>query len=163
LVELLDNYFNEDYLLPILDAYKVILNDAVQEDTYFDDSFGFTHQDFLSSFTLPMNNHVEYGLLEFLAIRRDSALEQLGLVLSSEQPSTHIDVYPNPSDGPAFYYNTSGVPTSPVTVTTSLGVPVNITCAQINDNTIQVNLSDPLAAGLYLIRVDGNVMKWILR
>ena len=161
LIELLDNYFTEDYLGPLLNDHKEFLGQAVQEDTYFDDSFGFTYNDFLNSFTQPMDNHVQYGILEFVQVRRQAALEQLGLVLSAESSNSNLTIYPNPSHARRFFIHSEKQTFSQPTVTTSLGFNVNIETERIDDQTVSVALPEFTSSGLYFIRVDGKLLKWI--
>lgn len=161
---LLELHFNEDYLNPILEKYQTILDVAVSEDTYFDDSFGFTYSDFINSFSEGMDNHVKYGIKEYLEVRTQSALEQLpGLITNIDHNQTESTefIYPNPSDSPKVYiYTETGAVTNPI-VYSSTGVEVPVKSTPIDSKHAELIFPDHTPFGLYLIRVNGSMYRWI--
>jgi len=67
---LFDTYFTEDYLFPKFDYYKELLGTHVQKDTYFDNSFNFSYQNFLKAFEYEAKRPATYGLKDYVSTRR---------------------------------------------------------------------------------------------
>jgi len=163
---LLEHFFKEDYLNPILETYQTILDLAVSEDTYFDDSFGFTYNHFINSFSEGMNNHVEYGIKEYLEVRTQSALEQLPDLITDidrDQTDALEFIYPNPSDSPNVYLYTVTGPVTNLVVYSSTGVEIPIKFTHSETKKTELIFPDHTPFGLYLIRVNGQVHRWIYR
>ncbi len=160
--ELLENYFNESYLNPILDAYKTLLNDAIATDPYFEKAFGFTHTDFLNSFDLGMdNNHVDYGLREYLQVRTASAIQQVpALVTAVEEPLNTVRLYPNPSSEPRLFLSCSDTQQKSLQVYSSLGVAIPVQVAKTEER-LEISFQEKITPGIYFIQYNGEILKWI--
>ncbi|MBX2944628.1 MAG: CotH kinase family protein [Cyclobacteriaceae bacterium] len=158
LKQLLDEYFNASFLVTLLNSYKSILDQAVKEDTYFGKAFGFTHADFLTSFETRLNNnHVRYGLKEFLEVRRRYAFQQVQALIPEDNRVASL--YPNPSNQPFVYYSTSEIFTEPQ-VYNSTGIRMPVTVSTTDDQRIKISLPDYAGAGLYYLMIDGKVLRW---
>jgi spore coat protein H len=164
LKHLVKNYFNEEYIHPILDAYKQLLEDAVENDTYFPLAWGFTYSIYQNSFTSSVpNTHVEYGLKEYLAARTLSASEQIPNLITAtdDHVSTHV-IYPNPSTTESFYYTTTS--TSPIQFSayTSTGKQIEVRVEKSNEDTYLISLPPQSPSGFYLIRANQHTIRWAL-
>lgn len=157
--ETMKKVFNEEFVLPKLEAYKNLLSDAVQEDIYFSKSFGFTHADFLQSFSTGMANHVEYGIAEFLDVRRRHAIQQIPEL--SDKDDLTISVYPNPASRPEFYYYTPSGLLKQAHVYSSTGTMLGVSVERLPDDRIRIALPDHAPSGLYVVHVDGKVFRWM--
>jgi len=159
--ELLNSYFNEDYLLPKIDAYKTLLGPSIEDDTYFGKAFGFTYSDFLNSFSTGMDNHVKYGIMSYLETRTSTAIEQIPALITGVNPETQqSNLYPNPSTQPRVYYLSSTLQSSPV-VYTSMGTQIAVNITRVNDTKIEISLPAQTAPGLYVIDINGEKIRWI--
>ena len=160
LAEVLEKVFNEEFILPKLEAYKILLTDAVQEDSYFNKSFGFTHTHFLQSFTIGMgNNHVKYGLAEFLDVRTRHAIQQIPELSGNDELT--VSVHPNPSNQPELYYFTPSGLVKQVRVYSSTGTTLGISAERMPDDRIRITLPDHAPGGLYFVHVDEKVFRWM--
>lgn len=166
LSSLVKNYFNEAYLNPILDSHKAMLSDAIESDTYFDDSFEFTHADFLNSFTTGMEgNHVDYGIIEYLHARMESAIEQLPeLVTGFEENIENVShIYPNPSlNSRTYLFTNSGVLNTPV-VYSSTGSRISVNITAVDNHKWEISIPPQSPKGLYLIHVNQKVFRWVYK
>jgi spore coat protein H len=160
---LAEKYFREDYLIPKLDLYKAILDEAIQEDTYFDDTFGFTYTDFLNSFTEGMDNHVTYGIMEYLQVRTQAALEQRPDLITAvdNDPSLVSQVYPNPSHSPKIYISTNHIPTVNPIVYSSTGQEIPVQINYLDNQRAELSLPNELPFGLYIIQFNNTLHRWI--
>lgn len=159
---LLEVYFQEAYLYPLLDAYKALLAPAVLADTYFSRAFGFTYPDFLASFSTGMNNHVEYGIQEYLEERTRTAIEQIPSLVTSVEHNENpeVVVYPNPAREPILYLRSPNGSAPELLVFTSTGVPVTIS-VQKQDEVTAIYLPAASPTGLYFVRYNSTVLKWV--
>jgi spore coat protein H len=162
---LVKHYFNEEYVYPIVNAFKELVDDAVASDTYYPLAFGFTHATYLNSFTSKVtNSHVDYGIKEYLAARTLSASEQIpNLITAVDEQMISNTTYPNPSASPIFYYTTTS--TSPIqfSVYTSTGNPVEVSVEKHTKDTYLISLPLHSAKGFYLIRANQHTVRWILK
>lgn len=159
LAETMEKVFNEAFVLPNLEAYKILLTDAVQDDPYFSKSFGFTHAHFLQSFSSGMTNHVAYGLAEYLDVRRRHAIQQIP-ELSGNDDLT-VSVYPNPASQPEFFYYTPSGLVNQVHIYSSTGAMLSISVERMPDDRIRMTLPDHTPGGLYLVHIDRKVFRWM--
>lgn len=150
--EFFEKYFNLEYLQPLFDHYKTLLSEAVESDTYFDNSFGFTHTFFLNSFDQSKAGHVEYGLKGYVQTRR----EQLILGADAQQ---RVSIYPNPANSNRFWISATSVQPT-VQVLNMEGKQQSSRVTALSDTQFEVEIS-PEAKGLFLIVVDGAVIKWM--
>ncbi|MFY0605835.1 MAG: CotH kinase family protein [Cyclobacteriaceae bacterium] len=98
--QLLKTQFSPEVLNPRIDEIKSMIQDAAEQDLYRTYDYGFTVDDFNSSFEDPLEDHrhVRYGLKGFIARRHAKALQQLDDVIYLSSPQDlPISVYPNPS------------------------------------------------------------------
>jgi len=98
---LLNIQFNPDVLIPRINEIKNLIQDAAERDTYRTQDYGFSIADFNDSFTERLDqNHVRYGLTEFVTKRHQTATAQLDeITVLSFNNKTQISIYPIPSPG----------------------------------------------------------------
>ncbi|MCU0383506.1 MAG: CotH kinase family protein, partial [Cyclobacteriaceae bacterium] len=125
---LLNEYFNTTYLTPRFNAIKTMIGPAIENDTYYPRAFGFDINDFANSLNDGISGtQVDYGLLEYIQVRRTKALEQIpALVTSVEDPQSVTNEnlpYPNPSSNPYFVLNVNLEQTAALEVIDSNGKP----------------------------------------
>ncbi len=77
---LLDGPFHPDTLNSRVLGLRSVIGDAAIEDTYRTLDYGYTTQDFYSSYTMALGGHVTQGLLPFITQRVNSAETQLDVV-----------------------------------------------------------------------------------
>lgn len=164
--ELMDKYFNEAYLLPLLEQYKDVLDEAVETDTYYGRAFGYTHNDFLNSFEFKTDvNHVDYGLKQYLATRRSTALNQVDFpdfVLSSGRPlDGPTSIFPNPSLNQYFYLSSSTLVNQQVVVYHISGSQVPVEVLALQHGLYKVIMPQSLVTGLYIIETGKETLKWV--
>ncbi len=71
--EIIDNYFNPDYLNPYLSEKKNLIASFRDDDTYAEEDYGWNFVDFLNSYENALGEHVKYGLEEYIGQRVVSA------------------------------------------------------------------------------------------
>lgn len=164
LKDLLENFFNESYVLPKWNSHKALIGQAVEEDTYFSRAFGFTHTDFLNAYSAGMNNHVKYGIEEYLQTRSAKAIEQIPALITSVEVKAAIDltVFPNPSSHTIFNIQTLPHALYPPLIYTTTGIPVSVQITA-HDEALEISLPASSPPGLYLIRYHDQVIKWVLK
>lgn len=160
--ELMDSYFKSSYILPKWNAHKELLTEAIAEDTYFSRAFGFTHADFLNAYTQAMNNHVKYGIQQYVDVRSTKAIEQIpALITSVELPEKGVGIpFPNPSTSSSFFVYVSSNFTNQPYVYTSTGLEVSVKFEKEGADWL-VTMPSETVSGLYLVRIGNNVSKWI--
>jgi spore coat protein H len=159
LKELARTLFNEEYLNPLLEQYKSLMSEAIREDSYFDDAFGFTHADFLNSFETALSNHVEYGIKQYMRVRLEIAENEIpDLVTSLEETPVPFFTYPNPSGRPEFTISRP-VQADELSVYSSTGVLQSTVVTKQLDKTGVMLVG--AAPGLYYIKLRGTVVKWV--
>jgi hypothetical protein len=157
------SYFNENYLMPILNEYKNMVSASVNNDTYFDDAFGFTYTTFLNSFTSNIpNSHVDYGIKEYLDMRLAYAINQIpGLITAVEEGTPSGFIYPNPSALPMFKYSSTYISSTPL-VYSITGVLQKITFSN-QETEIQISLPTEASRGIYLVHINGEIIRWLYK
>ncbi len=75
--QFIDDFFNEDFLVPYLEDFKNRLSPHVVNDTFAIADYGFDHQDFLDSYDKGLGKHVPFGITEFIKSRINNAMYQL--------------------------------------------------------------------------------------
>lgn len=153
---LFDQYFTESYLYGKLADYKSLLSTHVQNDDYFDDSFGFTHSDFLNAFEFTSNQQAEYGLKDFIQTRRSTGIPSIPVVVLEAGGSAEVEAYPNPIPNGEFYVEMIGAASAHMKLTNLAGVKMTLNKKAVSEN--KVLLQSDLAPGIYLLQA-GNVVK----
>jgi len=77
--QMMNEIFVEDNLNPHLDSLRNKIAPWAEIDTYAMSDYGYTHDDFLDSYTQSVGGHVKYGLKEFITERRNNSISQLDL------------------------------------------------------------------------------------
>lgn len=95
--EILEKYYNNDVLDPIIDEKLEMIKKSAENDTYRSLDYGWTYDDFLNSFNETLGLHVKFGIKPFIEARHESALSQL-IKTDLIEPATiaSIKIYPNP-------------------------------------------------------------------
>lgn len=164
LKQLMETSFNEATALPQFAAYQSMLDVAVMNDPYFSLMFGFTYNDFTYSFNLKMSNHVKYGLKQYLDVRSEYAKTQVPRIVTASEEAVIADVvYPNPSSGPVMYFRTNMPSRQPPAVYSTTGQQLNINVREVDDHQIEITLPQESPRGLYLLKVNEKVFKWVYR
>lgn len=163
---LMDNYFNEDYLLPLFSKYKNLLVEAIETDTFYGRAFGYTYADFLNSFETKANvNHVDYGLREYLTLRRSKAIEQVVFsdkILSTGKGALNdTRLFPNPSKGECFYIHSNTAINNQIKVYHVSGIQMPVKVNFEGGGNYKISFSQKLDTGLYLIEIGTETLKWI--
>ncbi|MFT5158330.1 MAG: spore coat protein H, partial [Bacteroidia bacterium] len=99
--QLIEGDFSVDSIFPWFDFYKSLLTDAIQAATFYNKTFGFTHEDFLDGHDKKVADHAPCGLKPYVSTRIEEALRQLPASTVSVKafPLQVVNIYPNPSDG----------------------------------------------------------------
>lgn len=77
--ETIDKIFNEDSLFPNIDRLKQLVQKTAEADLYRTKDYGYDINDFNRSFDEALGAHVDFGLKEFISLRKNSAQNQLQL------------------------------------------------------------------------------------
>lgn len=75
--DILNNWFNEEFVMTYLSARQSLLTEAISQDDFYPLGFGFSDEDFQTSLFEAWGSHVEYGLIEWVETRSESILSQL--------------------------------------------------------------------------------------
>jgi hypothetical protein len=95
--EILEEYFNNGYLDPLMDEKIEMVKKSAENDVYRTLDYGWTYEDYLNSFDEALGKHVTYGIKPFITARNQSALSQLITTNLNESDSkATIRVFPNP-------------------------------------------------------------------
>ncbi|MFZ5515996.1 MAG: CotH kinase family protein [Candidatus Zhuqueibacterota bacterium] len=78
--QLVQDYFNSDFLAPAIDRIHAIISSAAEQDTFRTLDYGFTIQDFHNSYEQSLGGHVPYGVKPYISTRSQTALDQLETV-----------------------------------------------------------------------------------
>lgn len=99
-MEQLLDYYKPNALFPRIDELKEMITEAAESDTYKSLDYGFTNEDFHTSYTnsLPEYGFVRFGVKEFISKRYANTADQL-VITSSEIAAAKGHFYPNPTDG----------------------------------------------------------------
>lgn len=79
-----DEFFNEETISTKIDYWQNLISEAVETDSYYPMNFGFTYEDFLIAGDSAYGGHVDFGILPYVNMRRESALAQLESFTPSE-------------------------------------------------------------------------------
>lgn len=77
LTEIIDNWFNEDFVIDYLSLRQPLLSESIILDDYYPLSYGFTSADYENSLTQAWGEHVKFGLIDWVNSRRESLFSQL--------------------------------------------------------------------------------------
>ena len=77
LTEIIDNWFNEDFVIDYLSLRQPLLSESIILDDYYTLSYGFTSADYENSLTQAWGEHVKFGLIDWVNSRRESLFSQL--------------------------------------------------------------------------------------
>lgn len=77
IVETIDQIFNEDSLFANIDRLKQQAQTTAEADLYRTKDYGYDINDFNRSFDEALGEHVDFGLKQFITLRKNSALNQL--------------------------------------------------------------------------------------
>ena len=77
LTEIIDNWFNEEFVIDYLSLRQPLLSESIILDDYYPLSYGFTSADFENSMTQAWGEHVKFGLIDWVNSRRESLFSQL--------------------------------------------------------------------------------------
>ncbi len=163
LKEMMQTTFQKSYLYPLLTTYQFVFEQAVIDDHYFVKAFGFRYADFLNSFNVGMNNHVKYGLNEYLDTRTRFAMEQVPSLVTGIEESIQeeVRVFPNPSTRPVVYYYSGNLENIYPAVYNSTGTRIPVSSRLLSDQQIEIMLPEGTPKGLYLIQTPRKFVRWI--
>jgi spore coat protein H len=90
-----------DSIFPRIDYLHNLITNAAIADTWRTLDYGYTVADFHNGFTQTIDGHTPYGIKPFLALRHDSILAQIAMMLppvstNNVSSENHFKVYPNP-------------------------------------------------------------------
>lgn len=93
-------WFNTDYVKPLVQVYQQQLHDAIQTDDYYPLDYGYTLSNFLNAFDVAAGGHVDYGIGKYIETRLSYATQQLpALDADRMNANMRLSIFPNPSDG----------------------------------------------------------------
>jgi hypothetical protein len=75
--ELLEEHFNSTVFFPEIDAIKAMITLAATNDVYRTYDYGWNMVDFNNSYTTFNNQHVKYGIKDYITTRHNNAVGQL--------------------------------------------------------------------------------------
>jgi hypothetical protein len=161
---LLNEYFNTEFMQPKLNEIKDMITNAIETDTYYPRAFDFDFNDFENSLNAGISGtHVDYGLLQYLQTRRNKALEQIPALVTSVEGATlsitNMKPYPNPSAKPTFTLPFTSKQVEQLEVFHVNGTRQSFQLIEVKDG-VEVQLNQP-QFGLYLIKNNGQVYKWV--
>ncbi len=153
------SFFTEEVISSELGSLKELLDPYVEADVKYGASFGFSPDDFRNSFDYFNEAHVEYGLKEFIEVRRNSGINSIPEVDVGYCNNLEVSVYPNPSSTGQFHVvaKENSDPLIQVFDTSGKPVPFNRTSVGNKPETIQI-----INAGVYFIQVDSKVLRVIV-
>ena len=77
LTYIIDNWFNQQFVINYITSRQPLLNDAITQDVYYPLSYGFTLDDFQNSLIDAWGEHVEYGFIDWIDARVESFIRSL--------------------------------------------------------------------------------------
>jgi hypothetical protein len=99
--EHLKDPYHTDSLHNELDYIAALIDTSIQQDPFYNgqrtSDYGFTYNDWKSSYTSAWGNHVSWGIKPFIGTRTTSAQQQM--IFASNQnlsTSSPVNTYPNP-------------------------------------------------------------------
>ncbi|MDW3196748.1 MAG: CotH kinase family protein [Cytophagales bacterium] len=152
-------YFTQGELFPLLSDLEDLLDPYVETDERFDASFGFSQDDFRRSFDYFDEGHVEYGLREFIEVRRTTGIGSVPEVDMGFCNFQDVSVYPNPSSTGQFRIIAKESNNPEVKVYDAFGKPVphNIITQENLPDLVQIN-----SPGTYLIQIDSKIFRVVV-
>ena len=75
--EILEKYFNEEFLFPYLDEKLELIKEYRLNDPVAGADYGWTYDDFLESYEQSIGDHVRKGMKEYISQRNPNALDEL--------------------------------------------------------------------------------------
>lgn len=75
--QFIKDFFNPGYMFPYIENIKNRIKSYRINDTYAEKDYGYSYQDFLTSYENALGAHVKRGLKEYISIRSASANQQL--------------------------------------------------------------------------------------
>ena len=77
LTEIIDNWFNEEFIVDYISSRQPLLSESIILDEYYPLSYGFTSADYENSLTQAWGEHVKYGFIDWVDARVESINSQL--------------------------------------------------------------------------------------
>jgi len=77
LTEIIDNWFNEEFVLDYISLRQPLLSESIILDEYYTLSYGFTSADYENSLTQAWGEHVKFGFIDWINSRLESINSQL--------------------------------------------------------------------------------------
>lgn len=152
-------FFTEVMLFPVLENLENVLDPYIEIDNKFAASFGFSQEDFKNSFDTYNESHVEYGLREFIEVRRNSGISSIPQVDIAQCNFSDISVFPNPSPNGQFRIIDKENSRPEITIFDFFGKQIPFSRWEQEDNTfIQIN-----DGGFYLLKVNSEIVRIIVQ
>lgn len=159
---LVETTFTRAYIDPQLTNFQTLLQTYVTTDTYFHLAFGFTLEDYLTSGSRAMSNHVEYGIKPYIDERLRTAQLQMPELITGLPEMQNVSwTYPNPSRVPEFRFTSETADPRLVQVYRTDGTQVPTFISREDDRTLRVVMDSSVAPGLYLVRDGAKTSKWL--
>lgn len=158
--ELFETHFTGDALAPLFDQYESLLGSYVADDTYFDDSFGFSHDDFLGAFGTEANGHVKYGLRSYVQKRRESGIASLPEIVTGLKDEG-VTIFPNPGTDGTFYVTGMEDKEAGFILLNLSGISVPLVIDELGDGHYRLKVAH--RSGVYLLRAGNQVRRVVLK
>jgi len=106
-----EDFFNEDYLFPIIDSLEILLDTWIQEDPQYkgiiQSTYGYNYEDWKKGIQLSLGDHGSFGVKEYISKRVSSIQKQLKFSHQSKVNGTENKqvIYPNPVENVLFFTN----------------------------------------------------------
>ena len=156
---LFNNYFTEEYLHPFFDQLENILDEYVRNDERFDDSFGFSYQDFKNAFDFTSIKHAKYGLRDFLQTRRDTGIPSIPSIILGSQSQRKL-TYPNPSSTGIFILKGHNL-NSQIQVLNNTGKLIQWDSTRLSSSHLELKL--PRISGVYFLRIGEEIIRLVVQ
>ena len=82
LINIIDNWFNEEFVIDFISSRQPLLSESIILDEYYPLSYGFTSSDYENSLTQAWGDHIKYGFIDWV----NSRLESINLQLENQMP-----------------------------------------------------------------------------
>ena len=82
LIKIIDNWFNEEFVINYISSRQPLLSESIILDEYYPLSYGFTSADYENSLTQAWGEHVKFGFIDWV----NSRLESLNSQLENQMP-----------------------------------------------------------------------------
>ena len=77
LIKIIDNWFNEEFVIDYISSRQPLLSESIILDEYYPLSYGFTSADYENSLTQDWGEHVKFGFIDWVNSRLESINSQL--------------------------------------------------------------------------------------